>query len=151
MKTPALFLLLFVTFPVRADRDTALHAYEHRDYATALKEWQLLADKGDAEAEFRLGSMSEKGEGVPATLSQAATWYRKAADQGFSKAQYALGKLYADGRGILQDFVEAHKWLYLASASGELEAAKLRDELAEKMTPAQVAEAQRLAKGLSVN
>jgi uncharacterized protein len=146
MKTRALIVLISIVLPAMADREAAIHAYERRDFATALKEWQSLADKGDPEAEFRLGAMYEKGEGVKADPSQAAKWYRKSADQGYAKAQYALGKTYADGRGVLQDYIEAHKWLNLASSNGEPEAAKQRDDVANKMTPAQVAEAQRLAK-----
>jgi TPR repeat protein len=77
---------------------SAVRAYERQDFTTALQGWQSLADKGDAEAEFRLGAMYEKGDGVTAEPSQAAKWYRKSADRGYAKAQYALDKLYADGR-----------------------------------------------------
>jgi len=146
MRTWALVILISVVLPAKADWDAALRAYEHGDYATALKEWQSLADRGDPEAAFRLGAMYERGVGVSAEPSQAVKWYQRAADQGHAKAQFALGRLYADGRGILQDYVEAHKWLNLASSKGDQQAAKLRDKIAVQMTPAQVAEAQRLAK-----
>ena len=142
----SLFVLTIIVSPVIADRDAAIHAYQRKDFITAFKEWQALADKGDAEAEFRLGAMYDRGEGLLAQPNQAAKWYLKAADQGYSPAQFALGMLYASGRGVLQDYIEAHKWLNLASANREAEAAKQRDKLADKMTPAQVAEAQRLAR-----
>src|SRR5437867_1817726 len=146
MKTRSLLLFgTLMVLPAIADRDAALRAYRQGDFTVALNEWQPLAERGDAEAEFRLGAMYERGEGTPAQPNQAAKWYRKAADQGYSQAQYALGKLYADGRGILQDYIEAHKWLNLASANGEAEAAKRRNQLADKMTPVQIADAQRLA------
>jgi TPR repeat protein len=46
----------------------------------------------------------------------------------------------------VQDYVEAHKWFNLAAAGGNLNAAGNRDWLAKKMTPDQLAEAQRLAR-----
>jgi TPR repeat protein len=46
----------------------------------------------------------------------------------------------------VQDYVEAHKWFNLAADRGILNAAGNRDWLAKKMTPAQIAEAQRRAR-----
>jgi TonB family protein len=127
-----------------ADRDTALRAYQQGDFPTALKEWQGLADSGNAEAEFRVGVMYEHGQGIPAATKEAANWYRKAADQAYAQAQYALGMLYANGQGGLQDNVQAYMWLDLSSALGVAEAAREREKVAEKMTPEQIAEARRL-------
>ncbi len=90
--------------------------------------------------------MYDKGQGVPHDYTQAVNWYRKAAEQGYATARYNLGAMYDKGHGVPQDFVLAHMWLNLAAAQGDSEAKKLRDELAEKMTPSQIAEAQRLAR-----
>jgi len=72
------------------------------------------------------------------------------AEQGDAIVQFNLGLLYYWGRGGLQDsvqdYVEAHKWFNLAAARGNLHAAGNRDWLAKKMTPDQLAEAQRLAR-----
>ena len=78
-------------------------------------------------------------------------WLRKAAEQGDAKAQHLLGGAYGTGRGVRQDFIQAHMWLNLAAShfpSGETRdrSAKLRDNLAAHMPPAQTAEAQRLAR-----
>jgi uncharacterized protein len=54
--------------------------------------------------------------------------------------------MYGTGHGVPQDYVIAHMWFNLAAASGDKEAAEVRDMLAAKMTPAQVAEAQKLAR-----
>lgn len=54
--------------------------------------------------------------------------------------------MYAQGRGVLQDFIQAHMWYNLSAAQGEQRAAEARDALAKQMTPAQIAEAQRLAR-----
>ncbi len=77
--------------------------------------------------------------------AEAARWYRKAADQGDSLAQYELGQMYVDGEGVPQDYVQAHMWFNLAASEIKI-AAKFRDDLASKMTPAQIAEAQKMAR-----
>ena len=59
--------------------------------------------------------------------------------------------MYEHGQGVPQDYVSAHMWLNLAAApqatdsAARDQAAKERDMLAAKMTPAQIAEAQRIA------
>jgi TPR repeat protein len=72
-------------------------------------------------------------------------WYRKAADQGVIDAQFNLGIMYVYGSGV-QDYVQAHMWWNLAAVSGDEDAIKNRDKVAKKMTPAQIAEAQKLAR-----
>jgi TPR repeat protein len=69
-----------------------------------------------------------------------------AADQGEAVAQTKIGIMYDDGQGVPHDFVQAHKWYTLAATNGDKPAAELRDALAKQMTPAQIAEAQRLAR-----
>jgi len=69
-----------------------------------------------------------------------------AAERGNAEAQMMLGILYAEGQGTLQNYVEAHKWFNLSAARGHSEARKARDKVAEKMTPEQIATAQRLAR-----
>lgn len=45
-----------------------------------------------------------------------------------------------------QDYIQAHMWFNLAGAGGNATALRNRDLVAAKMTPAQIAEAQRLAR-----
>ncbi len=78
-------------------------------------------------------------------------WYRKAAEQGVARAQYNLGFMYSHSQGVPQDYVQAHMWYNLAASrfapgSNRDRAVKNRDIIAAKMTPAQIAEAQRLAR-----
>ena len=64
--------------------------------------------------------------------------------------QSDLGAMYADGHGVTQDYVRAYMWLNFAVASliGEdrKTATENRNRLAEKMTSAQIAQAQELAR-----
>jgi len=71
---------------------------------------------------------------------------KAAAEQGDAEAQMMLGILYAEGEGTLQNYVEAHKWFNLSAAHGHAQARNARDKVAEKMTPEQIATAQRLAR-----
>lgn len=90
--------------------------------------------------------MYRKGLGVPEDDAKAAIWFRKAAEQDDAGAQYNLGAMYFNGQGILQDDVQAHMWLNLAASQGAADAAKNRDVVADRMTPEQIAEAQKLAR-----
>jgi TPR repeat protein len=92
-----------------------------------------------------LGIMYDSGQGVPQDYTQAAKWYRLAADQGNAIAESKLGVMYYFGQGVPQDYTQAHKWLNLAASQGNTEAGKNRDLLAALMTPAQIADAQKLA------
>jgi TPR repeat protein len=76
----------------------------------------------------------------------AVFWFSQAAEQGDVLAFAKLGWMYAEGRGVRQDFIQAHMWYNLSAAQGEPRAAEARDALATQMTPAQIAEAQRLAR-----
>ena len=88
----------------------------------------------------------DNGEGVIQDYKEAVKWYTKAAEQGHASAQGNLGVMYANGEGVLQDNVYAHMWFNIASSNGSENNRKNRDVVAEKMTPAQLAEAQKLAR-----
>ena len=126
-------------------------AYQRGDYATTIRELRPLAEQGVAEAQFLLGVMYDKGQGVPQDYAEAVGWYRKAAEQGYAKAQYNLGVMYGNGEGVPQDEAQAYMWFKLASSTfppGENRniAVKSHDTVAKMMTPAQIAEAQKLAR-----
>ena len=78
---------------------------------------------------------------------QALQEFRETAQRGDADAQYMLGRMHAAGNGTTQNFVQAHKWYNLAASRGHRHAAEARDSLAERMTPAQIAEAQQAARG----
>jgi TPR repeat protein len=177
-----ILVLSFAVPTAAGSLDDGRAAYAHGDFATAERLFRSLAEHGNAIAQYNLGIMYYKGEGVPqsyphavfwyrhaawqgdasAQLSlglmcykgqgtlqnytEALTWFRKAADQGSAEAQINLGAMYANGQGEPADFIHAHMWLSLAAAKSETRAVKLRDIVAAKMTAAQIAEAQKLAR-----
>lgn len=87
-----------------------------------------------------------KGDGVAQDYEEAAKWFRNSAEQGYAMAQYHIGVKYANGRGVTRDYIEAHKWFRLAAVGGQEEGSKNQDIIAKKMTPEQIAEAQKLAR-----
>jgi TPR repeat protein len=117
-----------------------------QDYGQARQWYKKAAAQEHAEAQFYLGRLYFNGQGVPQDFDQARHWWEKAAALRFAKAQYSLGLVYSNGRGVPEDKVQAHKWYNLAGANGSEAGANFRDRLATRMTPAQIDEAQRLAR-----
>jgi TPR repeat protein len=117
-----------------------------QNYAEAVKWFRKAADQGNIAAQSNLGWIYYEGQGVAKDYAEAVKWFRKAAEQGNAEAQYNLGVMYDEGRGVKKDLVQAYMWFSLAGEQGNSEAQKDRDITAQKMTPSQIAEAQRLAR-----
>ncbi|MGV7230061.1 MAG: tetratricopeptide repeat protein, partial [Nitrospirales bacterium] len=103
-------LLLIVPIPAHADFQAGLAAYDQGDYATALSEFLPLAQQGDVKAQFNMGILYEKGQGVPQDFQEAFRWYYLAAAQGDASTQNVLGMLYEYGQGVPQDYPQALYW-----------------------------------------
>jgi uncharacterized protein len=116
-----------------------------QDDVQARRWYEKAAVQGQTKAQFSLGTLYFNGEGVPKDYRQALRWFRLAADQGEAVAQTKIAIMYDDGQGVPHDIVQAYKWYSLASTNGDKPAAELRDRTAKQMTPAQIAEAQKLA------
>ncbi len=102
----------------------------------AAKRWYLAAaEAGNARAAHNLGVMNAEPVGEKADYGEAAKWFRRAAEMGVRDSQYNLAVLYARGLGVDQDLRQSWLWFSLAAAQGDAEAAKKRDEVAEKMDP----------------
>jgi uncharacterized protein len=124
-------------------------AYARGDFIGAVKLLTPLALRGNARAQSFLGFMYENGYGAPQAYTEAADLYVQAAISGNPFGQAMLGLMYDKGHGVPQDFVLAYKWLNLAaSRAAKHERAyflRLRDAVASKMSPSQIAEGQHLA------
>ena len=164
-----------------SDLEDGSAALRKGDFATALKLWQPLAERGNAAAQFNLGMMYKYSEGVAQDYKTAVKWFALAAEQGYVDAQCSLGLMYEDGKGVAQDYKTAVKWYILAAQQGNVAAQatlgwkfyqgegvaqdyikaymwfniaaidgdtnkiSYRDNVAHKMTTAQLAQAQQLA------
>jgi uncharacterized protein len=149
----ALALLACLALPlssVRADAVASANAaYARGDYIGAVKLLTPLAVRGNARAQAFLGFMYENGYGEPQAYIAAADLYIQAATSGNPFGQAMLGLMYDKGHGVPQDFVLAYKWLNLAAARAAKHDReyflRLRNAVASKMSPAQIAQGQYLA------
>ncbi len=121
------------------------------DDAEAVKWYSKGAEREHDGAQYNLGLMYDKGLGVPRDYAKALFWYRMADAQGHGGAQYNLGLLHEKGLGVPQDYVRAYAWYDLAASSfppgkDRDKAVEHRDIVAATMTPAQISEAQKLAR-----
>ena len=127
------------------------------DPAGAARLYRQSAERGHAGAQVNLGRMHRDGRGVAQDDAEAVRWYRRAADQGHPFAQFNLALMYRSGDGVEQDDVAAHMWLSLAaarlagdqreaSAAARARAIESRAALEQRMNPAEVAAAERLAR-----
>ena len=132
--------LAFAGAAVAGPLEEGVEAFDRGDYGTALRLLRPLAEKGNPDAQINLGNMYFDGNGVPQDYAESVSWYLLAADQGNADAQIALGFLYKYGEAMPFDYVQAYKWFDLAGSRSD------RDTIATKMTPAQIAEAQKLAR-----
>lgn len=102
-----------------------------RDVEQALHWYQLAAEQGLAEAQFKLAHLLVEEE---ISASAAAEWMHKAAEQGMVDAQYLLGVIYAEGLGVEMDDAKAQIWLERAIAQGQEEAAQFMADHYRKET-----------------
>ena len=118
--------------------------------APAFRAWLPGALAGDPAAAYKLGPAYLDGASRREDRAEAAHWLTRAAGAGHGAAQLDLAMLYGKGLGVPQDYVRSYAWFDLAA--GNLEAGprreralELRDMMAAFMTPAERAEAIRLA------
>jgi uncharacterized protein len=102
--------------------DDAQLMLDRGDVVTAFRLYAPLADAGDREAQYQVGLMYDKGEGVERDYAEAAKSYRMAAEQGLASAQYVLGTLYAVGKGVPRDAAAAAMWFSKAADQGRADA-----------------------------
>ena len=139
-------------------------AYNHDNFVFAKM------NTGDPYFQNVLANDYALGLGVSKDDVEASKWYRRAAMQGDSFGEESLGRIYETGTGVPQDYVQSYKWFNLAAAQGFVSsdvyfafdygvahqaaaiaiqgfepAQKSRDQIAQKITPDQIAEAQRLS------
>ncbi len=185
MRVIILFTILISvwTGAVPADMDAGIEAYERGDYGAARAAWAPLASAGDPMAQyflghlyakgqgiardhgkalvlfrasasqgepygqFALGYVYEHGQGIESNAGEAARWYRSAAEQGILPAQNNLALMYEQGRGVARNYVQAYYWYVRGARSSGLnptKAAANLERLIGKMTPAEIAAAERL-------
>lgn len=95
-------------------------AYSRGDYALAVSLFRQAADKGNPDAQFRIGNLYYNGShGYQKSYKKAFGWYSKAAAQGNADAQYIIGNFYYFGyEPCTASKTEAAKWYQKAADQG---------------------------------
>lgn len=122
-KLLSLLLLGMMCMPVFAQNAEKLYTegkalYDAKNYKAAYVKLKAAADEGHKKAQYRLGRLFDKGNGVAENNKQAFYWYLKSAEQGFAKAQYQVGKSYKNGEGVDEDRDKAFQYFKLAAEQG---------------------------------
>jgi TPR repeat protein len=115
-----------------------------RDEAEAARWYRMAAEQGNGYARHSLGRMYMEGRGVSQDYARAAHWIRLSADQGHRGAFGDMGTLYWKGWGVEKNDVMAYLWFKRAALHGDEESARLLGVVSAAMTPASIAEAERL-------
>lgn len=113
-----------------------------RDLTEAKKWFAAAARQGYANASYNLGFVHYSQNDIAGTTE----WWSRAAEGGDDQAMFSLGFIFAEGDRAPHDPVQAHMWYDLAAARGNATAAQKRDDLARRMSAAEIAEARRLAR-----
>ncbi|TLU83211.1 MAG: sel1 repeat family protein [Chlorobium sp.] len=90
-------------------------------YGETLSRFQaamIEAEKGNPEAQNKVGTYYKIGIGTEQNDTEAASWYRKAADQGYAEAQFNLGEMYEEGKGVAGNIETALSWYKKACDNG---------------------------------
>lgn len=96
----------------------ASDAFDRGEFVTALELYDVLAQDGDARAQYRLGMMYEQGLGTDPDTKIAANWYAQAAEQESPEGLAALSALHLKGAGVIQNFKESIRLNQQAAALG---------------------------------
>jgi len=125
--------------------EAAAAAFKKHDYAGAVAQLRILSEQGDPKAQLMLAEMYFDGLGIPQDYQEAVKWTRRAAEQGFDSAQHYLGRMYSEGSALPRDSIQSYAWFSIAAHNGNATAKKDCDELAKKMTAAEITAADKLA------
>lgn len=90
--------------------------------AVRARQVRAKARAGDADAQYEIGRLYAKGQGVWHNYPEAAKWYLLAAQQGHAEAQLSIGILYEEGTGVARDLSKAAYWYRKAAEQGDARA-----------------------------
>ena len=88
----------------------ALVAYQAGAFDTAVTLWKRGAERGTTDAQYALGLVLLKGQGVKSNAKQSLQWFKIAAKAGNTAAMFNLGGMYWEGIGTTADATMAVYW-----------------------------------------
>jgi len=140
-----IFLMLLGVQTAHADRNDGAYAYLQGDYETAYNTMISLANTSeDPVAQYYLGVMYMKGQGVEQDYEKAGEWFRKASEQGLAVAMYKLAKLYTRGEGVPKDLEFAYVWYSVAAVHEHQKSINMIEKAKSKLSDEELASANQL-------
>ena len=140
-----LLLICIITTTARADFNDGVVAYLMADYEKAFKTMQSLAETSDhGYAQYYMGMMYLKGQGVEQDYKAASDWFRKASEQSIAQAQYKLGDLYFKGRGVPKDYEYSYIWFSVGASHKHDMSVKAIKKAKEKLSNEELKEADKV-------
>ena len=115
----SLCVLLLPLVAHAGELESGLAAYKAKNYAHAFLVLAPLAEAGATEAQFVLGEMYRKGDGVVRSAEEAIPLLTRAAEAGHAGAQLALAQMYEAGEDVEQNPDAALQWLTRLAEHGD--------------------------------
>lgn len=112
-----------------------------KDIERAKDLYQRAAEKGNIRAMHNLGVLAAEGSDGKPNYTSAALWFGKAAEYGIKDSQYNFAVLLARGLGVTKDLARSYTWFAIVAATGDVDAAQKRDEVAARLTSSELAAA----------
>ena len=81
----------------QAENKNAMNRYLQGDYEKSFQEWILLARKGNRLAQYNIGILYLRGQGVTRDLQKAFFWLNESAKRNYPPSLYILGWFYEKG------------------------------------------------------
>jgi len=95
-----------------------LPTVSERAASVSADDIQVLAERGDAKAQYELATNLMNGRDAARNTKDAVRWLEKAGNQGLALAQLRLGIIYGKGFGVDRNFALARKWFQAAAENG---------------------------------
>ena len=117
----SIWTMLVLAITAGASMAPRCYAQDSKGPATeeSIESLRQRAEKGDADAQSRLGKMYSEGTGVARDEVEGTRWYRKAAEQGDIMGEFQTASAYMQGRGVARDPAEAAHWLFRVAEQAE--------------------------------
>ncbi|MDR6871203.1 localization factor PodJL [Bosea sp. BE125] len=116
-----------------------------RDASLARVWYTRAAERGNAKAMHNLAVLHAEGASGKPDYATATEWFRKAAELGVRDSQYNLAILLGRGLGAPTDLGQSYLWFSIAAAQGDEDASRKRDEVAQRLSPGDLATAKAAA------
>jgi len=131
--------------PARRIYVQGMELVKRKQLADAVPFFQQASEQGNRRAQYQLGLLYARGDGVQKNLMKARELLHKAAMQGHPKAQFYLAQMYVFGDGGEKDNIKATMWFWLATTLGDRFSRDSLRVMTGKISPHALAEAKKRA------